>query len=383
MPETKEPAPCVNRETGGSEKREASGERVGSYQNPQSVSMTAAEFYADQERLRVALPPRKKPKKQPPLIPVYPAGRTVHIFDGRGALIVPETAFNPNPAGKGGGKRGAIKGWSLASRRRMRELLVTTSCPDGWNCFGVSYTIPGPIATDEEQRAMYKNFARGIEKRGWLLVWRLEIQTREAWHWHGLLSMPGTECGGDRSLQEVEGMKAWWKALDTMSEVTHTTTSKKGKIYTQGPCKRTALDGAFAHSAQVVSSSNQKATWFRYISDHATKAKQEQIPENVGRHWGVIGRKHLRSLLPQSESLTEKQSYDYLRARQRLGAGRDKVKGVPFGTRLQKRSLWGSSGRTVRFGNVATEKRLIEWTRRENPATVADLVTPDSNPEEC
>jgi hypothetical protein len=65
-------------------------------------------------------------------------------------------------------------------------------------------------------------------------------------------------------------------------------TAKAHWLAVLGP--RGAVRGAADHAARVAVCDDWTGARIRYLHDHASKAKLEQVAVGWGRHWGVIGR---------------------------------------------------------------------------------------------
>lgn len=277
------------------------------------------------------------------------------------------------PPGKQiGAKRGKIEKWSLASRRRMREMLLTSAPPDGWITGGVTYTIPGPVPTYEEARQLWADHCSRVNKLGWAMIWRMEVQERGALHWHTIVTLPhrsGQEERGSLALRSLELQELWAQALKRMGEVEHETKNGRWKITATRDC----LPGAWRHAVEVelhppIRGGHRLTDpqWLRYLQDHATKVKQVAGP-GAGRHWGVVGRRHWRKV-PSGETLlagNEAAFHIFLRALQRLCTASHKVPGVPFGRRLNKRLKRGHRGSAVWFSDPGTLRKLAKWAESE------------------
>ena len=119
---------------------------------------------------------------------IIPRGESIDFFPGGVRITCPATVDLPR---KGGGDRGAVKGWSSASRRRMREFLIEHKPADGLEVYGVTFTVPGPPITPQESAHLFDHFSKNfVTRNGCGMVWRLEAQKRGAVHWHGILSAP-------------------------------------------------------------------------------------------------------------------------------------------------------------------------------------------------
>lgn len=301
-----------------------------------------------------------------------------------------------NPTGKGGGKRGKVTTWSTASRRRMREALLTLA-PKDREEVAVTLTIPGPPIPAVEATETFKKFARSLEKRDICAIWRIEIQPRGQLHWHLL--------AGIRNEEEIAILQETWEKyiiklgwvhdwLDPKKHgnihksslvdgrdyaIEHDCPTEPGEIYPNqvleqidfleapgGPRDvinfrhRMLMPGAHVRCVRV-ERYDGRPNWLRYMHDHATKHKQEQIPEDIGRHWGQFGRKHYMEVLPQtSTALTDGQYYRILRWMQRLATPRILDDRDPFGRRAGYRINRGRFGRTIWFSSPSTVQRMID-----------------------
>ena len=102
------------------------------------------------------------------------------------------------------------------------------------------------------------------------------------------------------------------------------------------------------------------------MNDHTSKVKQEQIGENIGRHWGVIGKDAFEAVTPSSvASMTHRQYAAYLRCYHRLCTPYIRCEGALFGKRRGYTSRRGRTGRAVSFSNPETLRRLVDWAMSE------------------
>jgi len=255
-----------------------------------------------------------------------------------------------------GGERGEIKGWSSASRRRMREYMLTHLPADGVKLYGVTLTIPGPVMAPERAKTLFANFARSIEKSGVCAVWRLEIQQRGQLHWH---MMAGTKHPADIAL-------LWQETIRNEGAESFNPPHVVGQMAIEHVSSRMALPGAESYSVHI-DSEGERGSWLRYLQDHCSKGKQEQIAVNIGRHWGVIGRKRFVQVLPDCGiDLNDKQYRRVLRMLQRLATPSEPHPESPFGRRLRSRVRRGTYGASVWYTNIKTIKRLIGWTLKHD-----------------
>lgn len=308
-----------------------------------------------------------------------------------------------NPTGKGGGRRGKITGWSTASRRRMRSFLLTHRCVYE-RVLGVTLTIPGPPMPYGEAQRIFSVWAVAAYRAFLAAVWRVELQRRGALHWHLLCGLPpgvSDQVVGDlwrRAIATAGPATAWapdwgsssWRSLqrqlrsraaDEGAIVVEERWRDKGEDFPgvvrdqlelddyaderwPGPCEavtyatRNLWPGADRHAVKWEGRGGEGA-WLRYLQDHATKAKQEQIPESIGRHWGVIGRERFEVAVPDEVCRLEPHEYArVVRWMQRLSTPRIRARCV-FGRRLGYRTRRGSWGRSVWFTRAETVRRMV------------------------
>jgi len=114
------------------------------------------------------------------------------------------------------------------------------------------------------------------------------------------------------------------------------------------------------------SESSDRSKYNRYLNDHATKSKQEQVAENIGKHWGIINRNKFKELdeLKTFKFFDDTHFHDFLRVYQRLRTPMIRCDKVPnFGRKL---SNWkpskGFIGQRVFFGDIETVKKIFKWS---------------------
>jgi hypothetical protein len=258
-------------------------------------------------------------------------------------------------------KRKKIGGWSRASRRRMREFLLTHTVPLGWTACAVTYTIPGYPLDLQQVKRLWQNWTVRANRLPLCAIWRIEIQKRGQLHWHLIVGYNGSIEDACFNLKD-----SWHKALSSLGEIEY--------YYLGSPSepikcdsvtgKRFLLDwpGADVHAAHIDIFKDEFGPWKRYLQDHCSKSKQEQIPENIGRHWGKINRKHFVEVLPDFvATLTEKEYARFLRAYNRLCTPYIKCTTALFGRRRGYKGKRGRYGKTVYFSMPKTIGRLLEW----------------------
>ena len=294
---------------------------------------------------------------------------TVRLYEGRGVSI---ESPNRGPIAKRGGvretKRGKVASWSSASRRRLRRVLLESLPPVGWHTIGLSFTVPGPALPHRASRDLWLDFCNRVNLEGLAMIWRCEIQKRGALHWHAV-GIGENPVGAHRVVESFREL--WRDAVGRLGphEFNPPYRGANGS-WSRGVVSVSslmALPGAGAHAfdGQADSAAGCRSAWLRYLQDHASKGKQEQIPESIGRHWGIVGRKNFEQASPTGiEKLTRKPYARFIRALQRLATPSYPCEGVPFGRRLGFRIRRGSGyGTSVWFTNTATIKRLVEWAK--------------------
>ena len=317
----------------------------------------------------------------------------------------------------------------------MRDFLLTHEPIPGLKSYGVTLTVPGAALEVEWARRLWDHFAKNFLVRNGLgAVWRLEIQTRGAAHWHCLMAAPPKIEGSD--LWTV--LRYWWTdALKILppwyvhagGELPEPKTITPGCVrhvsnsnsrwwdVARFPCTKEInwpeSLARYREAAQWVQEHNilfgnrvvtvihpgdlekysisrwpngwiksvhvqeggGRGAWLRYLQDHATKAKQEQIAEGFGRHWGVVGRSKFVELEPdQEKAFSCRDSYfrfwrayhrltrpvmSYKVRREKTGV---KFAGRPFGGKsLGWSSNRGIYGQSVWFSRPETVRRIMEW----------------------
>lgn len=270
------------------------------------------------------------------------------------------------------GKRGKIKGWSKDSRKRMREFLLIHQPVEGLKSYGITLTVPGPSLEPEHARRLWDHFGKNyLVRNGCGAVWRLEVQTRGQVHWHALM-VGRPKIGGVRIEELVrawwlksldilppwyvhssgfaesieppvsngcirhyagEGIeRVWWdvsrypaakaarplppsmehlkEAFDFVQSHSVLFGGRVVVIERKEDAERTSLKywpGAWKFAVDVQGGGG-RGSWMRYLQDHATKAKQEQIAEGYGRHWGVVGREKFIETLANGEMVFSSQA---------------------------------------------------------------------------
>ena len=312
-------------------------------------------------------------KRLAPSIESFPGGVRIIGLRGHGK-------GNDNPP-----KRGEIKGWSKSSRRRMRDYLLTHQPVPGNKSYGLTMTIPGDRVLDDwttkippsplECRRLLNHFAKHyLTRNGCGMVWRLEVQTRGVAHWHGILSAPEFVEYKGYPAPIAFAVREWWlDALRVLGKHQFLQKWKTGPVIV-GPCYHGSVPGA-ERKAIDVQAEGGRGAWLRYLQDHATKAKQEQIAQGYGRHWGVVGRSKFVEINPENEKVfTSRQSYfRFWRAYHRLTRPvvSHTERRIKTGGKFTKRPFSGRSlgwcstrgiyGTSVWYSKPEIVCRIMEW----------------------
>lgn len=277
---------------------------------------------------------------------------------------------------EGADKRGKISGWSKSSRRRMRDYMIKHSALPGWSMWGVSFTIPGQppsscvsTLTYTDLKEFWRRFTEWIKNQGWGMIWRLELQERGMPHWHCLLIVPFNDHEWLDAKLRAKFAYYMDKCLKPpLYEYRKTITARDGTTvycwsvvgrlcHTTVPSfSRSQWDG---EEHQVDLSDKDKGgegAWLRYLQDHASKHKQEQIGVDVGRHWGVVGRRVFVELKPLTIAPTSKKAYFRVRRwmrRLRSPVIQGKIRKLSGGQFL--------IGDRVVFGSIETHTRMMMY----------------------
>ena len=305
-----------------------------------------------------------------------------------------------------GGARGEVSGWSTASRRRFRDFLLTHRITDQMNQYSCTYTIPGPPLQPADVKRLWHTYQIYLRRSGGCCVWRAEVQQRGAVHWHliaGLPSTPGVGFPGVDRQKEIKALSStdaigekrareicrsdlwpgwlllrslWLDSLRSLGEVYYGDMVNFRKDHDRGLKINGWPDlsvwpGADVRAALVEPLPDVYGAWKRYLHDHVTKAKQEQIGENIGRHWGKVGKTMFERLFPDEvQEMTWKQYSTFLRWYQRMCTPYVRCPGALFGRRRGYTSRRGRQGKSIFFSSPSVCKRLVEWAVFLHPVKV-------------
>jgi hypothetical protein len=235
-------------------------------------------------------------------------------------------------------------------------------------------------------KEMWNLFQLKINRLGFGMVWRIEVQKRGAAHWHCLVTARKDRWTIEEAKDAISGA---WESVLSGHWVWHpgivTIGGKRRYMIAWTPdslpdeyemdpdpanrmvlfrITRNMVRGAFGKDGRacvVEWISGNGCGWWRYLADHATKRKQEQEAVGFGRHWGVVGRGTFKARhVAEVAELTDKELGKLLRAVQRLSTPQVKAPCV-FGRKKGYKCRRGRVGRSVWFSDSDTYSRLLRW----------------------
>ena len=303
-------------------------------------------------------------------IAIYPRGVKTKGYTSR--------SIQGKPDGSGG-ERGEILGWSKNSRRRLRNWLLVNQ-PVGGVCIAVTLTVPGEPIQPDDWRKLMQTFANRLNRAKVGLVWRLELQKRGMPHLHCLAVPAPTTRIRRRRARGVEDLPStnvglwlkwtWLELIDNLPQ-------SSGRVYIDGhgvvevdAASRSCLVGARDYAVDL--SEDKGDRWYRYLCDHTTKSKQEQVHTWHGfRHWGIVYRPAFIEVVPSdSVRLHRRQFAAVYRQLRKLSRRRIHDNRCPFGSRRAASPRRSCGGSAVWFGvSPALTLRLLEWASDIPPET--------------
>jgi len=242
-----------------------------------------------------------------------------------------------NEGNKNPETRKKIKTFSRASRRRLREFIMAGRPPKNWILYSGTFTIAGPVMNEQMETKLFADWCKNfINNETILMVWRKELQERGASHWHTIIAVP-------KKYKIDKIFTSWWKFVTDCDDI--------GRMYLNGATKKMC----------EINLINNTAKWSRYMQDHMTKNKKNQIAK-TGRHWGVVNRKYLRKeKFSRSIYYDDKLYYQVLRVQRRLFTPFKKNLKSPFGYSLGFSSKRGNTGLACWFTEESKKKSLQRY----------------------
>lgn len=306
----------------------------------------------------------------------------------RGCLMTAKAGQFVRKKWGSGGIRGTVKGFSYASRRRMRHFLMTMDLP-GRFLYNVTFTLPTTDIDDEQERAIFARWSSDAVHAGWSAVWRLQVQRRGARHWHLLIGIEPHKIGArlrdperfdsqdypERlrwQLGQLDIEESWAAACDSIGEVgikighdaAGLDVMGRGLVHKAVGFSRHAVDVQGEHDHRPDEerdrAGNYGGAWCRYLCDHSTRSAQEAVGK--GRQWGIIGRKGFVQIVPDERvKMTDGQYARFRRAYERLATASRKAPQSVFGSKLGRRVKRGRRGTAASFVRPETVRRLVAW----------------------
>lgn len=270
-------------------------------------------------------------------IEVFTAGV---YFPKQGKHFVPNCITSPNRT-----ERGAITKFTYHARSRLRRTLLESSCPNSQR-LGFTLTLPWrDIEWDEksldEFRRCFNLFGTKFRKHfpSSAAIFRVELQKRKAPHIHAIWFLSNDDINlrdlGPDKLTDVRLSAAQRRALLCClanNEISHLWCSS----VPVGP--RDNLEGFLTHGTRVDDIVSDGAM-FRYLADHTSKSKQEQLGYK-GKQWGVLGKSNLVKVEPDAFDFSTmpcgfKSRAVLLRNLQKICRYRVDAPSAPFGFKYQ------------------------------------------------
>lgn len=247
---------------------------------------------------------------------------------------------------------GRIKGLSRNALARLKRALATTEHKDGpYHIYGLCYSIPWAGATQEQGAMLWRDYtnhlSRVFDRYHIGLIYRVELQTRAAPHWHMVVYLPDAPFDDD----SIMGI---WRLLRKKARgnphVHPPTSQKKGRLYdgwyemarprlaigghefaalhysiicllralwiiscdkihknlisATGTAAKSAVPVADIKSYEFCVDSiplNGLHSAIAYLATHTSKHKQEQLGW-TGKQWGIVGQKWLKESVSAFDS---------------------------------------------------------------------------------
>ena len=291
-----------------------------------------------------AVRPNRPHRLETCTLDIYPNG----TITDRGRLEILKSTRRPRPKKR----RSVISAFSKASASRLRRLLAQTKGPDGWQCFGITFTVPGPNITDAAWRRLWRAFLARVRRlAGVAFIWRIEKQKRGQPHIHCV-------CWGERKVKAARLKELWLENLALLGpyngpadiKLESTVTDSDGEHGEFKPgwanvSSRAVWPGAGERAAKTDGlDENDDMNWWRYLASHASKSKQAQLGW-LGRQWGVFN-KHLLALFEPTVIVLPRKAMDKVIRRLK---------------RVTNCHHASGHGRQTWFARPETVKRLCDW----------------------
>lgn len=202
--------------------------------------------------------------------PLSKAHISPHVEYMAGAGLLKAHKGGPREEQMGGGLRGAVKGFSVASRRRLLGIVRSIKLDAELPLFiTLTYpnTYPDAKTSKKHLDRFFKRFTRAFPGHG--SIWKLEPQKRGAPHYHIL-------TWGLQLEQVAEFVPGAWFDIAGGGDPKHLTWHM----------------GGFENQHCVQQVYNQKGV-LAYASKYLSKTFEVEGWQHVGRFWGIIGRDNI------------------------------------------------------------------------------------------
>ncbi len=287
-------------------------------------------------------------------VEIYPHG----TITDRGSLDKLTSSTRTTPRAK----RSEITTFSRHSAARLRKLLVRAKGPEGWNCFGVTLTLPGPPITGVEWRRLWRAYVQRLRRlKAVLMIWRIEKQKRGQPHIHGICWGTETQgCVGEKWMDSLQGLirEHWMDVIGLLGPCSGPTNviDPGEDISDDNEVARYGSGFAEVTHRKMWPGAEERAVkfdglgkaghvgWWRYLASHTSKSKQSQLGWQ-GRQWGVVNKEFLDFEKPISIVLSQEAIIKVTR-------GLCRATGCKYAS---------THGVQPWFNNPAITLRLCEW----------------------
>ena len=212
----------------------------------------------------------------------------------------------PGASNPGGGLRGAITGFSSASRKRMLEFMASIRWDMSENTVFATLTYPGkyasvPIADIDQWKSDFEALRRRIERLSdeIMLVWRKQLLRRKSGetqgvilpHYHAIIFIPenlditSLKMPDGRLLSEIDNLK-----LNPDTERKHSQLSRSIEAWLLAhwhDIVGRGDDNHSLHGAHVAPIESRRHVYY-YVSKYVGKTESDDL--EVGRRWGRVGK---------------------------------------------------------------------------------------------
>lgn len=246
-------------------------------------------------------------------------------------------------------RRGTVKGFSLASARRMRHMLFK---PDYSNCVAVTLTRSSGYWDFADWRTPEDAFELLQTYRCRMpfiksLIWRKEVQCNGTPHYHCIL-FPAD--GWEPRLAAEMLVTSWIDTLYSGYRL-HDAGSDEQWQRTIEQDKDKARRAHHDNKRPSIQTFHDSTGYVRYLLDHQSKHKREQA-KTVGRVWGVWNRAGLPLDRSFTSGVSESEWWSLGRVLRKVARYALPASDAPFGYVHSSGRRLQSHGDTVYFGRT-------------------------------